>query len=341
MKRMKSGKCKYVQMAFWRRNFKFAVFHLLNALFVLLLFFFLNKLEESRLITEAKNEALPGKTTEYFTIDGLEQMDFSFLFLPEEFRNVTLLAHEPSTGLRYLVLYTSGEGDIFGGDYFQESDFKDGVFSVVLGCNLREDGEEAEALREMAAYQGKEAVLRGRLPESVNAAWNYSIFYTFGSLGEMEIPPVLALSSREKDCLETALLALSKEISGRGGTLRICDFRQVEYQDFLGRNKIDVMLFSGLLLILFLSGCAAAYVISLWRRPLRRVLFFLGKRKIIWKESIRSFFLLAADVICGGALAGLIFGGIGPVRAGYLLFSVLAVLGSGTLAICLTALKRD
>lgn len=339
MKRMKSN--KYLQTAFWKRNFKFAVFHLLNALFVLLLFFFLHKLEGSRLITEARNEALPGETTEYFTIDGPGQMDFSFLFVSEEFRNITLLAHRPSTGLQYLVLYTSGEKDIFGGNYFEKKDFKNGVFSMVLGCNLREDGEEAEALREMAAYQEKEAVLRGRLPESVNAAWNYSIFYTPGSLGEMEIPPVLAISSAEKSCLETALSALSKEISERGGTLRLCDFRQVEYQDFLGQNKIDVMLFYGLLLILFLSEWAAAYVVSLWRRPLRRVQFFLGKRKIIWKESVRSFFLLAVDVICGGLLICLIFHGIVPVKPDILLFSVLTVLASGTLAICIVARKRD
>lgn len=335
MEMMKNS--KYLQTAFWKRNFKFVVFHLLNVLFVLVLFFFLNKSEESRIITDARNEALPGKTTEYFTVDGIGQMDFSFLLLLDELKHTTLLSHGPSSGLYYEVLYTCGEKDIFGGNYFRTQDFTSGNVSMVLGCNLNEDGEEAEEIKEMAACMEKEAVVLGELPASVNAAWNDSIFYTFGQLGEMEVPPVFALSSTKEKYLKPALAALSREISARGGTVKLCDFRQVEYQDFLGRVKTDRILSGGVVLILFLSEWASAYVMFLWRRPLRMVQFFLGKRKILFWESVKSILLLAADAVFGGLLVCLAFHT--PVFAApvFLLYSVLLLFFSGSFAVCLVA----
>lgn len=328
---------KYLQTAFWKRNFKFVVFHLLNVLFVLVLFFFLNKSEESRIITDARNEALPGKTTEYFTVDGIGQMDFSFLLLLEELEHTTLLSHWPSSGLYYEVLYTCGEKDIFGGNYFQPQDFTNGNISMILGCNLKEDGKEAEEIKEIAARMEREAVVLGELPASVNAAWNDSIFYTFGRLGKMEMPPVFALSSTKEKYLKTALAAFSREISARGGTVKPCDFRQVEYQDFLGRVKTDRILFGGLVLILFLSEWASAYVMFLWRRPLRTVQFFLGKRKILFWESVKNILLLAADAVSGALLVCLVFRT--PVLGApvFLLYSVLLLFFCGSCAVCLVA----
>lgn len=328
---------KYMQAAFWKRNFKFVIFHLLNAFFVLVLFFFLSKLKESRIIADAKNEALPGGTTEYFTVTGIERMDFSFLLLLEEMEHTTLLSHRPSTGLKYEVLYTSGKKDIFGGNYFKKQDFTSGKVSMVLGCSLKEDGEEAGAIKTMAASIGKEAVVLGELPPSVNAAWNYSIFYTCGRIGEMDVPPVFALSSSKAEYLKTALEAFSEEISKRGGVLELCDFRQVEYRDFFKENKIDAALFCGVLLLMFLSEWAAVYVIFLWRGSLRTVQFFLGKRRILFWESVKSLLMLVVDALCGSLLVCLIYRTSVFLSLDFLFFSALLVFLIGSLAIAFVA----
>ncbi|MGN1084264.1 MAG: hypothetical protein ACI4QX_04625 [Lachnospiraceae bacterium] len=259
------------------------------------------------MIADGRNEALSDETTVYFTVSGIERMDFSFLLSLDGIKHTTLLSHRPSSRLDYEVLFTSGEKDIFGGNYFEENAFTDGIVSIVLGQYLEENGEEAEKLREEAQRMGKKAVVTGKLPPSVNAAWNYSVFYTYGQLKEVDVTSVLALSSTEKRYLEPAREVLFREISARGGTALLCHFRQIEYQDFFRWNKLNNVLLLGVVLIVFLAEWASVYVTFLWRGALRTVQFLLGEKGFFFREIRRNFLTLTADVVFGGLLVYLVF----------------------------------
>lgn len=298
---------KWFELSFWKRNFKFAMLHILHVVFVFVMFFCLSRLKQSQSILEGQNEALPEKTTEYFTVSGIERMDFSFLFSLEEMEHTTLLSHQPSSGLNYEVLFSSGEKDIFGENYFKRQDFSGGIVSVAWGCYLKEKGEEIEKLKKTVSQQEKTVVMLGELPHSANAAWNYSVFFTRGEIEDVDVSSVLALSSSKKRYLEVAKKALFQEISVRGGKVELCNFRQVNYQDFLGRDRMDVLLVVGVIFIMLLSESASMYVTVLRRRPLWTVQFFLGKKRMFREEMQRAFLMLLADLLLGSIVVGLCY----------------------------------
>lgn len=329
---------KYARLEFWKRNVKFAIVHVLNICFIGILFFYLCKLEKAQIVSEGRNEALPSKTTEYFTVDGVERMDFSFLLNQKEMEHCTLLSHAPSTSLNYEVLFTSGEKDIFGGEYFKEDDFTNGTVSMVLGSYLEWNGHEANEVKELALAKGKEVVRRGELALSANAAWNYSLFYTQGQIEEVDVSAVLALSSSKRKYLDLAKEALFQEISTRGGRVAYCDYKQVEYRNFFDDSKINEVLFWCVMSIMFLSECVSVYFVYLWRRPLRTVQFLFGKNRIILGEIQKDILGLLVDTICGGLLLWIVIRKYTYESYGWLLLSMFLMLVLGCLAIGTTYL---
>lgn len=295
-----------LRISFWIRNFKFATLHFMHILFVIVFFFFLQKLENVQTVLNGQNEALPEKTTTYFTVNNVYRLDLSCIITADEMEHTTLLLHEPAMGLDYEVLYTYGEKNMFDGIFFDKKDFVSGTFSIVFGCNLKENQKEIDAIKEEANKTEDEVQVLGTLPPSANAAWNYSIFYTKGQLKNVDATSVFAISSMKKEYTDNAMDFLEKVIAKKGGVVQYSNFRQVSYQDFLGKNNIYKLLFYGLILIAFLSETALVSAALRWRKTFCTLLFFLGSKKIMLRELLRLLRILLTDTFLSGLLLWLL-----------------------------------
>lgn len=297
----------YLQISFWKRNFKFATLHFLHLLLVIAFYFFLCNLENAQTVLDGQNEALPKKATTYFTVNNVYELDLSCLITADEIEHTTLLLHEPAMGLDYEVLYTRGDKNIFGGHFFDNQDFISGTVSILLGCNLKENGEEIEAIKEETGKTGDDVQILGTLSPSINAAWNYSTFYTKGQLNNVDATSVFAISSTQKEYTDKAMEMLKTIITEKGGSVQYCNFRQVTYQDFIGKNNIYILLFYGLVLISLLSETALVSAVLRWRKTLCALLFFLGSKRIWLREFLRLMRILLTDTFFCGLLLYMCF----------------------------------
>lgn len=289
----------YLRISYWKRNIKFLSLHFLHFLFVIAFFFFFLHLKDAQTVLDGQNEALPQKSTTYFTISNIYELDLSCLIAASEVENTTLLLHEPSMGLDYEVIYSRGKKDIFGGKFFENQDFINEKVSVLLGCNLKEKGEEMDAIKETGKSEDEIHFL-GNLSPSTNAAWNYSIFYTRGQLKKVDTSLVFAITSTQKEYTDSAADYLKSLIIEKGGAFQNSNFRQVTYEDIQGKNIVYTVLFYGLILITLLAETALYSAVLQWRKTLCTLLFFFGSKKVMLRELKRLLRILLTDtLLCG------------------------------------------
>lgn len=290
----------YLRISYWKRNIKFLSLHFLHYLFVIAFFFFFLHLKNAQTVLDGQNEALPQKSTTYFTISNIYELDLSCLLAASEVENTTLLLHEPSMGLDYEVIYSRGRKDVFGGNFFQNQDFINENVSVLLGCHVNENGEEMDAIKKETGKSEDEIHFLGTLSPSTNAAWNYSIFYTRGQLKKVDTSQVFAITSTQKEYTDSAADYLKSFITEKGGVFQNSNFRQITFEDFQGQSIIYTILFCGLILITLLSETALYSAVLRWRKTLCTLLFFFGSKKIMLRELKRLLRILLTDTfLCG------------------------------------------
>lgn len=247
-----------------------------------------NYLYKLYIVDYYENEALDQNTV-YFAIHPLEYVDLDFLAEEDIVKDATLLLHAKGSGVYYNVIYSAGNKDVFGGSYFEKSDFSSGNKCAVVGNDVSFDYDNNSILMAEDKYW-----VKGRMDESVNQTTNYSVFYTEGTLNNIKVTSVFALASRNGRKIENSLERLKNELEERGMDLEVIHFRRAQYTDFINYHLEVIVVLLGMSALLLIMNVVSMIFWMIGKQRKKRVWFMVGLKHIklrLGLEYIKIYFI--------------------------------------------------
>lgn len=241
-------------------------------------------------------EALDNHTI-YFCIEssGLGCIDLKELQKGRIIQNATLLAHAPSTGSEYCVLYTNGKKDIFDGEYFEGWDFVSGEAVCVVGINAAKIHDGEVAYLKSGKYP-IHAIRKESFLESINNA----VFYTDSLLDTVPSEEIFAVASQKKTEAEHSYERLKEYMGSVGVALKQITFNTVTFQNFLDYNSGFLLAMGGYALLLLVIHFLLFWYWEQCKRTWCKVMWLFGEqnpeRRVILQF---SGLLIAADLLGG------------------------------------------
>lgn len=215
----------------------------------------------------------------YFRIDKVAKIDLSRLLKGDIIQNATLMIHTKNTNLYYEVIYTQGHGDIFNGQYFNNSDFLEEYKKAVIGSSIK----ESIGLGPLYINQKEYAVI-GTIPVSKIIPLNKSIFYTRGDISNVACDSLFVLASSNKKHITKSLENFKRYLTEHNQNIKIKNLRETLLNDFINHDKTTVILLYIVIILLFLM-MIINLIFWLYKKEEERKVYFIIGLKFYWLKA--------------------------------------------------------